>query len=210
MIQFNLLPDIKLEYLKTKKLKHMIITISFISAVAAIVIMLMTLAYSLSQSKHLSDLDADVDALVTELNNEPDLTKILSIQNQLNSLPAIYDARPEISRLPDILKKTTPDVNKFSISSLTMDMATNQMTVSGGAPSLDRVYDYIDTLKFSSYKENVDGAAIVDAFKDEKLDGFSNAEEETTFTVSFTFDPTLFNTTKDIQFFVATSNEGGQ
>src|SRR5687768_790771 len=94
MIQFNLLPDIKIQYLKAKRQKHMVM----LGAVAAIIvslavfIVLITVVYGL-QKKNLSDLNTDIKTASEELRDTKDLTKILTVQNQLKALPALHDQK---------------------------------------------------------------------------------------------------------------------
>ena len=92
MIQFNLLPDVKIEYIKTRYRKRMIMLISAIaSGVTFTIFVLLFLFVRVNQPKHMKDLDKDIKSTVSKIQETKDLDKILTIQNQLNSLPALHD-----------------------------------------------------------------------------------------------------------------------
>ena len=62
MIQFNLLPDIKLEYIKAKRMKRSVILISSVVGGSAFAIfILLFLVVNVAQKQHLSNLQADLD-----------------------------------------------------------------------------------------------------------------------------------------------------
>src|SRR5690349_4497120 len=98
MIQFNLLPDVKLQYIKTRRTKRLTMIISVISAAACLTLLiLMFVSVKVVQKKHINDLSKDIKSQVKTLNNVQDLNKILTVQNQLNSLPDLHQNKPATS-----------------------------------------------------------------------------------------------------------------
>ncbi|HUB93651.1 MAG TPA: hypothetical protein VMB52_04060, partial [Verrucomicrobiae bacterium] len=63
MVQFNLLPDIKIQYLKARKEKHMVMLASTIVIIACVVILaiLISVVFGL-QKKSISDLTNNINA----------------------------------------------------------------------------------------------------------------------------------------------------
>ena len=151
MIQLNLLPDVKLEYLKTERTKRKIILISSSFAGAALVILAMLfVVVSVLQKQHLSSLNKDIKTYSQKLSDTTDLNKILTIQNQLESLPGMHDQKVVASRLFSYMSQVTP--NQASIASLKIDFATSTISFNGAADSLETVNKFTDTLKFTDYK----------------------------------------------------------
>lgn len=195
MIQFNLLPDVKTQFIRTQRLKRIMVLVSIALSVLSVLVLLMTISYSAVQKNHLSNLDKDIDKISAELQGNPELTKILSVQNQLNALPALYNGRPALDRLPLILERTTPvDV---SIGRLMIDFSTSQIELSGQATTLEMVNSYVDTLKFTTFRSAED-EMVLPAFKEVVLSQFGKDTVSASFTLTFSFEPTLFDETKTV------------
>ena len=95
MIQFNLLPDVKLEFIKTRKAKRIVTSISTIAAAAAVFILLIAVFFVYGvQKKSIRDLNSDITKYTAQINQTPNLNKVLTIQNQLNSLPPLKAKNP--------------------------------------------------------------------------------------------------------------------
>lgn len=150
MIQFNLLPDVKLEYIKAQRLRRLMLSISTIVTIAAVVIMvLLFVAVDVAQKKHLKDLSRDVTTYSKKLQDTKDLNKILTVQNQLSALTNLHEAKPAATRLFDYLNLVTP--NSADINNFAVDFGAHTVTITGTADSLATVNQYIDTLKYSLY-----------------------------------------------------------
>jgi hypothetical protein len=193
MIQFNLLPDIKIQYLKAKRQEHAVVLGSTVAIIVSLslFVLLIVVVHGL-QKKNISDLNTDIKTASQELKNTQNLTKILSVQNQLNSLPAMHDKKAVASRLFDYLSQVTP--TEATIGKLNVDYAANTMEITGGAKNLTVVNKYTDTLKFTKY--------TTDTVKDEKnaftdvvLTDFSRDAQSAAYTISLKFDPTIFSST---------------
>ena len=92
MIQFNLLPDVKIKYIKTQRTKRMVILVSLlVSAASLALVTIMFVSVQVIQKKSLNDLSKDIVAETKQLQDVQDLDKILTIQNQLTALPALHD-----------------------------------------------------------------------------------------------------------------------
>src|SRR5215467_2991209 len=100
MIQFNLLPDVKIQYLKAQRQKHLVVFISTIAIIAAIALFAFLVTFvDVLQKKNLSDLNADIQTNSNQLKSTPDLSKILTVQNQLKALPGLHDQKAVATRL---------------------------------------------------------------------------------------------------------------
>ncbi|HET7629769.1 MAG TPA: hypothetical protein VFK03_00175, partial [Candidatus Saccharimonadales bacterium] len=151
MIQFNLLPDVKLEYIKTQRTKNFVVAISLIAGASAIAIfVLLMLTVNIWQAKTIGDLSQDIKSTSQQLKATPDLDKILTVQSQLGSLHSLHEQKAAAPRLFGYLAQVTPD--KATISDITVDYSLNTMSITGNAPSLDVVNTFTDGLKFTKYQ----------------------------------------------------------
>lgn len=151
MIQFNLLPDVKLEYLKTTRIKRSVMIIASITAsVALAVFIALFVSVRVLQKNHLSDLDMEVKSKISDLRKIPDINKILTVQNQLNSLTGLHDQKAVASRLFGYLIQMTP--KQATISKLATDFSdAKSMQIEGVADSIKTINEYADTIKFTQY-----------------------------------------------------------
>lgn len=199
MIQFNLLPDVKVRFIKARKAKHTVITVSVLSMAISMSLLAIMVSASLFQKHHINTLNNDIESKKTALNNTTDLSKILTIQNQLNTLPSLYSQRPVTSRLAGYLQATTP--TQISLTQLDVDFSTNIITVSGKADSLVSVNQYVDTLKFTDYTyTDTDGnkAGPTNAFTQVVLTSFDRTSSQATFGISMNFSKDIFDSAKKV------------
>lgn len=188
MIQFNLLPDVKLEYVKAQRTKRLVVVSAMIATASAFaVFLLLLIAVQGVQRKSINDLNGDIKQKSAELKATPDLNKILTIQNQLNSVNDLHEQKVAAARIFTLLQQVTPaDV---TISNHTTDFEAQTMTITGEAPSLDRVNTFVDTLKFAAYSGGGDDAR---AFSSVVLTQFGRTESDSTYTLDIAYDPILF------------------
>lgn len=194
MIQFNLLPDVKLQYMRAKKTKRMVVVVSSIVAAVSVGIMiLLLLVVFVVQNKYMRDLSTDIVTYSKNLKTTPDLDKILTVQNQLNSLSGLHQKKVDTTKLVPYLKQLTPAA--ASVSSLTINFETNTITITGSADSLSTVNTYVDTLKFTEYTY---GDTTAKAFPSVVLTSFGRADKGASYTIDVTYDPLIFSTTEEV------------
>lgn len=200
MVQFNLLPDVKLEYVKSRRTKYLMTFISVVVGAVAITVFLLSLfIVNVVQKKSLSDLNNDIAAYSAQLKDVKDLSDILTVQNQLGTLTALHDGKPVTSRLFDYVGQVTPA--QASLNKLTIDFATPGISVGGTAPTLDTVGLYANTLKATQFSvEGEEGTKK--AFSDVVLSSFGRDDKGATFVITFKYDPAIFEATKKVTLIV--------
>lgn len=150
MIQVNLLPNVKLEYLKARQLKRTVVSVSFlVSAIAIGILVLFFVIVNVVQVVYLNSLEDSIEKRTAQLKKMPDIAKILTIQNQLNALPGLHEDKPVASRMFTYIKQLAPQ--EASIESLTVNFDEQTMSIQGQANDLASVNKFADTLKFTSY-----------------------------------------------------------
>jgi Tfp pilus assembly protein PilN len=196
-VQFNLLPDIKLEFQKAQKAKKTVYTLA--SLAVGIVVSLFVISFvsvNILQKHLLDSANDDITSTSQKLKNIPNLEKILTVQNQLNSLPSLHQKKHLTSRLFAYLPQVTP--NKVHIGRLKIDTAAKSIEISGTADTVKSVNQFIDTLKFTNY--------ITGVGDNSDSNGSNAAQQQTqklafskvvlTYTVNALYDPLLFDSTQ--------------
>ena len=208
MIQFNLLPDVKLEYIKSQRTKRAVIGISIIvSTVALAIFIVLFLTVDVLQKKNISDLTKDIARSGHELQAKPNLSKMLTVQSQLNSLTSLHDTKPITSRLFDYMNQLTP--SKVAISQLTLDMTTQKMSINGTAESLDAVNAFADSIKFTTYKVTGSKDTAQKAFSAVVLTSIDRDNKDAKYSIDLTFEPKIFSNANAITLTV-NNNVGAQ
>ncbi|HYF96910.1 MAG TPA: hypothetical protein VD947_02615 [Patescibacteria group bacterium] len=204
MIQLNLLPDVKMQYIRARQRKRMVMGLSIITSSVFLVLFIFLLLFvRVIQKQHLSALDKDISQVSSELKSKQDLDKILTIQNQLNSLPGLHDQKIIGSRLVDYLTQVTPV--QATISDVTSDFEANTLSVKGNADALSTVNKFADTLKFTDFKTGEKEPRQGKAFSNVVLKSFavgganSQGQEGITYELEFSFDPIIFANIKDAE-----------
>ncbi len=195
MIQFNLLPSVKLDYVRARRNKRMTLLVAFLVAGSALAILIILfIAVQLVQKKYSTDLSKDIKTESSKLEGTQDLNKILTIQNQLNSLPGLHDKKPVASRLLTFIKQITPA--KVSISKVLVTYTDQTIVLTGSADTIGTVNTYVDTIKFTSYKsdDNKEGSA----FSAVVLSSFGKDEKGIKYEISLKFDPIIFSNSSGI------------
>ncbi len=221
MIQFNLLPDVKLEYLRTSRIKRTVMVIAGITGSVALVIFFsLLITVRVLQKNQLDKLDKEVKGYVADLKAVPDIDKILTVQNQLNRLTPLHDQKPAVDRLFGYLTQITPDT--AHISNLEIDFTdTKKLKIEGMADNFNTINKFADQVKFTEYsitytekeiEENKKATCTIKeisydketrkqvcvAFVDVVLTSYSVDEEGTTYEIDFVFDPLLFDSKRPI------------
>ena len=204
MIQFNLLPDVKQEFMRAERTKHLMVTVSFFASAIALAVLVLGLStVYVVQKKAISDLQNDIATNSATLKNTPHISDILTVQSQLNSLSSLNNLKPVDSRLFGYLAQLTP--KKATISDLRVDHTLNMITISGNAPTLDVVNTFVDGLKFTNYT-TTDVTTPTPAFSSVVLASFSRSSKTATYSITFNFDPTIFSVSKDVTLTVGSAN----
>lgn len=205
-IQFNLLPEIKIQYLKARRQKHLVVLGSVITIVASVVILVVLISVVFAvQKKSIGDLNKDIQTTSSELKGTEDLNKMLTVQNQLRVLPGLHDAKPVATRIFGYMSKSTPP--NASISRLNVDFPKQAMTISGAAPSLEIINKFADTLKSTTYHTAKNDKTEKKAFSDVVLSSFGRDSKGATYTITLKFDPLIFSELEDITLTVPQKTE---
>ena len=202
MIQLNLLPDIKLTYIKAQRSRRLMLSVAILVSILAIVILLILLGIDGLQKKHLSDLNRDINSETSQLQNKSQISDILTVQNQLESLTALHAGKPAAPRLFDYLNEVTPA--QVSITNFTIDFTQYTATITGTADALSSINTYVDTLKDTTYTSGSSNSSP--AFSDVVLSSFGlntgstqGTSQVASYTITLSYNKNIFDITQNIK-----------
>ncbi len=189
-VQFNLLPDVKMTYVKAQRTQKLIIsTCVLVSVVAVVLFAVVYLSVNVVQKKMLNDANKDIASYTKSIKSVNNIDNALTIQNQLVSLSTLHQNKHIPSRIFDYLGQLVP--TDVSISLLTMDFATNTITISGKADSQLAVNKFIDTMRYANFKTGSE-ISKEKAFTKVTETNFSISNGEVSYSLSAEFNPILF------------------
>jgi Tfp pilus assembly protein PilN len=213
MIQFNLLPDVKLEFIKAQRMRRLVLGVSILVSAVSVVILVLLLSVDGLQKKHLSDLNNAIASETSTLQRKPNINTILTVQNQLESLTQLHNGKPAADRLFNYLNELTPA--PVAITNFTVNFDANTITITGTADTLSSVNQYVDTLKLTTYS-TASSSSNKPAFSNVVLSAFgydtnpTDPSEAATFTITFSYDKSIFDITKNISLSVPTTTTRAQ
>lgn len=197
VVQFNLLPDVKLEFNKSQHVKKVVYSLSTLVIVVVLSILILSFfVVNVLQKKLIDNANNDIKTYSQKLNAIPDIAKVLTIQNQLKSLPALHQKTHEVSRLFTYLPQVTP-TNTF-MGALNLDTASNNIKITGTADTVATVNTFVDTLKFTNFTTNGDSSKAKPAFSQVLLSQVGRSSKGATYTIVTKYDPVLFDNSQNV------------
>lgn len=205
MIEINLVPDVKQELIKAQRVRSMVVTAAIFIGVASLGIVTLLAIYVFGvQAVRGSISDNEIKKSSEELAQVEDLSKTLTIQNQLTKLSALHSEKTISSRIFDLLNAVIPPApNHIQISTLSVDAASGLVVIEGQA---ENSYEAVEV-----FKKTIEGAKIkykneqgdeqeVALTTDARTSNTSYGEDSSgtkvlRFTLSFTYAPELLATT---------------
>ncbi len=146
MIEINLIPDVKQEFLHNQRLRARVITGSVMVSIASVAIV--AFLGMLLGAQTVRDVLADQsikDNYNKLINDNQDLNQIVTIQSQLSAINALNDDKKVTSRLLDVLNAVNPQApNNVKMSKVTLNPGQKLITIEGTA---DAGFNAADTLK---------------------------------------------------------------
>lgn len=199
MIQLNLLPDVKKEFLKTQRLKRNIISLSLLIVIIAVGLVVLLAIYVHGFQPFARDkLQEDIDRYTSELQQKQDINKILTVQNALNVIPELHNSTYDNSHMFEYLKVIIP--NGTRLSRLNIDHDTGTMTINGRSTDYKNLNIFVDTLKNAQFEYSNSSNQTQNAkpFTDVTIDSASTArgnQSGVNFTITLDFNEEIFDTT---------------
>ena len=153
--EINLVPDSKVEAIRSLKLRNLALFVSIIIASASVAISLISLVISGGQRAAIDSKKQTIDSLSSKMAEFGDLNDFLTIKDQLGNLVPITENKFLLSRMFGVISTLLPQGNDtIKISELTIDLSDDNTVIvfdaqanAGQEPFID--YNVLDSFKKS-------------------------------------------------------------
>jgi hypothetical protein len=217
-VQFNLLPDVKLEFNRSQHTKRMVYTLSALASLVVIGLFVISfVVVNVLQKELLNHANGDIQYYSNKIKGIKDLSQVLTIQNQLKALPTLHSQKHYTSRLFNYLPELTP--NDIHIGKLSLDTTANTIQIDGTSDSVEHINKFVDTFKYAVYSipdvkdkntcsqdsgnwHDNDQTCTKLAFNQVVLTRVDRSQKEASYTLNASYDPALFTGTKGVDLVV--------
>ncbi|HKX23632.1 MAG TPA: hypothetical protein VJM46_00185, partial [Candidatus Saccharimonadales bacterium] len=157
MIQLNLLPDIKKEYINAQKTRALVMSSSILVTIVAVGLAILMFVYvTFLQQLQITLATNDIKDKERQVNSVQDLSKYLTVQNQLAALPELHANKGVYSRLLSFLPVLNPNApSNITLTKLQLVALDKQVNFTGSTASFESLNVFVDTLRNAevSYKD---------------------------------------------------------
>ena len=204
MIQINLIPDVKREYLKTRELRNAVISLSIVIGVGVIGLgVVLGLIFS-GQLITESIQDGNIKKEGQSLTSIEDLNKTVTIQQQLERIDSQHSTKAIDSRLFDVLVAINPPApNEVKISTFKLNPEEKTISIEGSAANGYIALEVLKkTITNTSVQTQVEGEEVKVPLAQDIVSGDTSFGEDTTgqrvlrFSFTFTYPDELFAVSK--------------
>lgn len=202
MIEINLVPDVKQELIKAQRVRVTVISFSILIGLvtAGIVTVLAVYVFGVQTFRGSID-DTAIKDGQSKLTSVEDLSKTLTIQNQLTKISALHANKKIDSRIFAVLAAIIPpSPNQIQVSTLTVASDTSTITIEGQASnSYTAVEVFKKTIEGAQVKYTNNGQAATAVLASNVSTGDTSYGEDATgakvlrFTMTFNYAPELFS-----------------
>lgn len=215
MMEINLIPDVKQELIKAERIRAVVISSSIFAGIIALAIVALLSAYVFGVQTVRGTLDDDnIKKGGEQLAGVEDLSKVLTIQNQLSKISELNSQKKIDSRIFDVLQAVIPPApNNIQVSTLVIDAENSRISLEGQTPTYDTLEIFKKTIDGAvmTYKEDGESKQIQLASEVSTSD-VSFGEDSTgakvlRFTLSFVYPVELFSPSTPI-FVIKLTNQG--
>ena len=201
MIEINLVPDVKQELIRAQRQRAVVVSFSIITGlVAAGIVVLLSLYVFGVQTVRGALADDAITKGSEQLASYEDLSKVLTIQNQLDKIDLLHNDKKVESRIFDTLASVLPPApNQVQIENLILDSETKTLKLEGQTPTYDTLEVFKKTIDGASVTYSQDGAEKSEKLaEDISISSVSYGESANggkvlRFTISFKYPDVLFD-----------------
>lgn len=198
MIQLNLLPSVKIKYIKSRRHKRLVMLVSGLVGLGSLSLMTLMLVYVfIVQGTQIAGVNDSIkkrsDSIGQKRSQVDDINKVLTVQNQLVSLDTLHENKPVTSRIYDYLARMTP--SELFITKLNVNLVegAETITIQGTTDTLETVNKFADTLKFTKFTPAGEDVEAEVVFTEVVLTDFSRDKKGASYTVNMKFSPIIFS-----------------
>lgn len=204
MIEVNLLPDVKQEFIQAQKVRNAVVSMSILLSIAVgIIVTLLALYVYVAQPVLRANNEAAIQKLHGDLlKNNPDLASAVTVQNQVQGLADQHKQKNITSRIFDVLNTIEPQ-GENAVVYRTVRINTTDKTVTIEAEAANgykALESFKKTIEGTSFEYKTDGQGDTQKVKltDKISDGTRTLGEDSSgkkvlrFSISFVYNDALF------------------
>jgi len=203
MIEINLIPDVKQELIRAERVRSVVISASILIGIIAIAVVGILAAWVFGVQTVRSALDDNgIKSGGAQLAGVQDLSKVLTIQNQLTKISQLNNQKHADSRVFDVLLAVIPPApNSVQVSNLVIDAATNNLSIEGQTAGYNSLEVFKKTIDGAVLTYKTDGQdqttklATNISTTDVSFGQDTTGQKVLRFTISFTYPDQLFSPT---------------
>ncbi|TAH33600.1 hypothetical protein EYC58_00510 [Candidatus Saccharibacteria bacterium] len=200
MIQLNLLPDVKKEFLRAQSARRKTIAISILVTIIAAGLTAVVAIYVYAVQNGIKYLQTeDIKSKSSELSSVKDIDKYLTIQNQLAQLSSLHGNKNNFSRLIDFLPRLNPaPPQNIVLSNLDVDTTNTTINFKGRVSDYGALTTFKDTLTNATFThmhngENVEATKLFSKVTiDSALYEKTSTSSGVTFAITVVYDSAVF------------------
>lgn len=154
--EINLVPDIKGEMIKALKIRNLTFFVCIMVALASIVTIVVFAVITGSQRTVVEGKKGTLEALSSKIINYNDLSKYLTVKDQLGNIATISNNKKLLSRSFGVLSALLPTSgDTITISELNIDLTADSPTITFDAQANANLPPYIDYNVLDSFKKSM-------------------------------------------------------
>lgn len=154
--EINLVPDVKGEMIKALKIRNLTFFVCIVVGLASIAVIVVFAVIAGGQRTVVEGKKGTLEALSSKIINYSDLTKYLTVKDQLGNLASITENKKLLSRTFGVLSAILPTSgDTITISELSIDLAAESPTISFDAQANANLPPYIDYNVLDSFKKSM-------------------------------------------------------
>ena len=202
MIEINLVPDVKQEFIRAKRVRTLIISGAVLVGIASVgVVVLLALYLFAVQNVRSAWVDEDITHKHSQLANVEDIENTLTVQNQLTKLDELHNDKNVVSRFFDLLIAVNPTKpNNVSFSQTSFDAESGTISLQGQASNGYAAADVLiktilgTSISYKDKDKEVVTLPLTEQVTTSELSFGEDASGEKVlhFSLSFEYDPAFF------------------
>ena len=173
MIELNLLPDLKKDFIRAQRMRNLVISASIVVTMVAggLTVLLLLTVYG-GQTLISNNLDGSIKKNYDILSKKPEIDKYLTVQNQLKNLDGLHSERYAYAKALDYLQQLNPsEPNNVALSAALLTKDSKSLVIEGTTNNFESLNVFKNTLENAQLTYTLDGKPeTVKLFDTVKLD----------------------------------------
>ncbi len=134
MIEINLIPDVKQEFIHAQRLRAKVISMAILAMMAAITLVVVLAVALGAETVRNALADSSIDSEYKKMKSNTDLANVVTIQNQLANISKLDQSKTMSSRLFDVLTAINPqEPNSIKMTTVNLDPVAKTISIEGTA-----------------------------------------------------------------------------